>query len=782
MFYELIYTRCRQGMDITKKGSQILSDGYKVYSCTPAILEESKIDIQFLFSAAQAKQSFTDPGLMDDAYLYYVPDTGPCYFVNFFPVPFDENATGDFSRRPGNFINHVFIGDFTSFYPYELFKDEKAWNAKTKGEAYYYENPPIALPERSDISDPTGQYSFDEIGIFIKDGREEALKKVVSFLISQYKEEPENRKYLVIKDGNSKNIELWIAAIQCAFSPKIASAVPFATRMDKFANTNKYTTKQGIYQSQINLQDPNHKHRYRAMIVGVDERDRNNVGLSKPLANSPFVLLDGKLKQAMFEADTSNEYFNLIVRFDDEHRDFCRLFLQYSNISNPAADISDFYNTITILTKPNLPGARILSDHLNKLSKYLQTNSSLIKSIYDNVNNSIVGFLQDDFSSGLNITNWLMQASKITGDNNAKQKVTEIICGGFIKLVFQDVDNNTKKENWSLISRSDFVVDVSNIIVNKDTIIKNKPNFEKFSSVDIMTFITIYLEAVSITDKAEQSDVLDYLVKRGCFACFKENNKNALKEIILIYSKKMNMDNQDLLLKMAKSDNKDYGKFMIEYLLTSDASIIASDKSMELFLDKLDDDALAAFKSTVVKSRIKNLNKISDIEAVIKISLEKSIKTNMLSEVFIVIKEKYGLDTFIECIIKMKSDDKEQLAVLNALFVSPEGYFSKYVEILISTANKNKDKWNAFCESVLKKKNDKMSDIIKQALTDTKQNEKTLKSLSGFLEDDDVRKNFDEISEKVAEKAAIKENKSIFGKLFGGKADSNGENLNDNKK
>jgi len=251
MFYELIYTRCRQGMDITKKGQQISSDGYKVYSCTPAIMEEGKVDLQFLANAAQAKQSFTDPDFMDDAYLYYVPDTGAAFLVNFFPVPFDANAQGDYSRRPGNFLNHALIGDFSNFYPYELFKDESVWSAKTKGEAYYYENLPSALPERNDISDPPGQYGFDEIGSFIKDGREEAFKKAVSFLILQYKEEPEKRKYIVIKDDSSKNIELWIAAIECAFSPKIASVIPFASRMEKFTNVNKYTVKLGLFQTQI---------------------------------------------------------------------------------------------------------------------------------------------------------------------------------------------------------------------------------------------------------------------------------------------------------------------------------------------------------------------------------------------------------------------------------------------------------------------------------------------------------------------------------------------------
>ena len=33
MYYDLIYTRCRHGVDILRSGQPILSDGFKVYAC-----------------------------------------------------------------------------------------------------------------------------------------------------------------------------------------------------------------------------------------------------------------------------------------------------------------------------------------------------------------------------------------------------------------------------------------------------------------------------------------------------------------------------------------------------------------------------------------------------------------------------------------------------------------------------------------------------------------------------------------------------------------------------
>ena len=121
MYSELIYTRCRQGIDILKGGRPVLSDGFKVYSCSKDILDGDVADLPLLFNMAQSKQTYSDPNFMDDVYIYAVPDKGRNILVNFHPIPFDRDAKGDYSHRPGNFVNQVFVGGFGDVYPFELF-------------------------------------------------------------------------------------------------------------------------------------------------------------------------------------------------------------------------------------------------------------------------------------------------------------------------------------------------------------------------------------------------------------------------------------------------------------------------------------------------------------------------------------------------------------------------------------------------------------------------------------------------------------------------------------
>ncbi len=86
--------------------------------------EEADIDLPFLLAAAQTKQSYSDPAFMDDAYLYFVPDAGGGFLLEFHPIPYDEAATGNYAHRAGNFINQIFTGDYSALYPCELFGDE----------------------------------------------------------------------------------------------------------------------------------------------------------------------------------------------------------------------------------------------------------------------------------------------------------------------------------------------------------------------------------------------------------------------------------------------------------------------------------------------------------------------------------------------------------------------------------------------------------------------------------------------------------------------------------
>ena len=486
MYSELIYTRCGEGIDILRGKTPIKNSGFKVFSCSDNVTEEGFVDLPLLYTTAQSKESYSDPSFMDDAYLYVTPDIGKKLLLNFHPVPFDKTATGDFSHRPGNFINQIFIGDYEEFYPFETFGNESVWDAQKRGEAYYYENSPTSLSQRDNLDDSTGNIGIDAVSSFINDGRREVLTKAIAFIIMQFSLPAEERKFLVIKDENSQNIEMWIAAIESAFSPRMASGISFASRLDKFVNSNKYTVNlNGQYQTQINLQSPNQKLRYRAMIVGVDERDKVNIASARALANSPFVVLDGKIKDLPIDVDVTDPYYQHVTTFGEEHFYFCREFLQSIDIKQPVKDITQLFVAYKSITKYGT-GKRLqdLVKGLSIINRYEMVHTRYLEGLYNSIKGNLSSYISEDVLSAFSVLDWLEKTSLVVGDTLAKDVFESTICKSYADALFNNPNENKTEELQKIINSSAFAQNVANYIAAQETIVSYENAYKKYRSSD----------------------------------------------------------------------------------------------------------------------------------------------------------------------------------------------------------------------------------------------------------------------------------------------------------
>jgi hypothetical protein len=588
-------------------------------------MEPGKTDLQFLLNAAQSKLPYSDPEFMDDGYLYFAPEKGASFMQNFYPVPFVAKSItesvakpqGNYAHRPGNFVNHFIIGDFSAFYPFELFRDNSVWKAKALGEEYYYTNDPKDLPLRDDINDPPGQITIEEIGEFISASREEALMMAVSFLISQYELRAEERKFLVIRDDSEEKIEMWIAAIEHAFSPRMAATIPFATRMDKFTTANKYTVNQmGLYQTQINLQDKNQKLRYRAMIVGVDERDRVNASAAQSFKNSPFVLLDGKEKKAMFEADISNRYYKFIASFDSTHQSFCREFLQTINITKPSSDIYgllDIYDDLC--QRRSLPASEKMVETLSFFAKYELLPSKKLEKIYLSITNELPRYLQDNLYSALSIIKWLQSTAHVIGDSKATLKLTEIVCKIFTEQVFSK-SNSQAMKFWQDIKNSEFALSVSRYFVDPETLEANQGYLHKIPDISKFTYVLIFLDCAAFSGKAE-ADCLKRVVDMGLEICFSSDDANSAHKILKALERNRAINVQNVLFSIAKQAQREYAEFIIMNLIEFDRSLISSPNSMRTFLSNLKSDRMKHLYGAVLKYQVKAISKAAEIDEMI---------------------------------------------------------------------------------------------------------------------------------------------------------------------
>jgi len=428
-------------------------------------------------------------------------------------------------------------------------------------------------------------------------------------LIAQFAKEPKERKYLVIKDINSENIEKWIAAIQSAFSPRIAAGLPFATRMDKFANSNRYTVNQdGRFQAQMNLQDPRQIHKFRATIVGVDERDRNNVSAARPMPNSPFVLLDGKEKKADFETgSTGHNYFRLITSFDSMHKEFCREFLQTFHVTMPVEDILRLFDAFRVLGSIDTQTASSLLGALDILGGFKADNTDIFQTICRRLEKSLSTLLQSDLINTLGIIDWLQKSSAITRDTGVKSRLVDMVTKAFEELVFNKGRMSDASKFWKQLKNSEFARDIAVVMTDKNNLSEMGPALERMRPSDWIIFLSLYLEC----GKASGTTSSDAIRKIGgtcLISCYKEKDKKSMGDAIGVLSQDKSISMTDLLFSIARGVRDDgFAQYLVSYVIESDNTVTSSDNAMLAFCDKLKKAELEQLIEFVVKKRLAKL-------------------------------------------------------------------------------------------------------------------------------------------------------------------------------
>ena len=623
MFYELIYTRCQNGIDILS-GKPLTSEGYKVYACSSELLAQGGIaDSELLINAAQSKQSYVDVYsdtdsaklFMDEAYLYYVPDFGKSFMIEFHPVHYAPERVGNYTKKPGNFLNQIFVGDFGNFYAWELFGDSSVWDAKLNDEPYYYSVNPLPLPMRELEPSGTG-YTLDNIREFIAGGRIELLKKAVSFLLTQYALKPEERKYLVIRDTCSRNIELWIAAIECAFSPRMSAGLPFATRLNNYSSANFYTVKtlDGKYQPMMNFQDPNQRMRCRAMIVGVNMKDTSNNAPVMAFAARQFAVLDGVKMNAEFKADTSAEYFDVITRFDSEHRQFCLDFLQALDVKHPSPYLSELYRNFCALRNTDSLSPQELATIVSSLCCYDLNDTPTAHKIYSTLKENFGKITEHDFKTAVFLAEWVERNSHVMNDDGARENLAFSIC-----TLMRDNIFSGRRELTAHILSGSFRKDAAAVVVSPDTL-------NMFASLDIapsegLYFCRLFAKCAHMIEHKITSDESLALVSRCISLCAADADKAVMAGLMDFLSGK-DTNNRARARDIVLTCSSENGEFAVSYILDEEPEICASCSNAVKFCNLLNSKGMERFAVEVFSRGIRTVKNVDEL-----ISFAEKIRT-----------------------------------------------------------------------------------------------------------------------------------------------------------
>lgn len=827
MFYEAIYTRCGRGIDLEKNGQPEIGDGFHVYSCSNEIFEDVEIDMRYLNKEIQAKPFFSDPDFMDDAYIYHTPRVGAHFFVNFHPIPFDPNVEGNFAKRRGNTINQVLIGDFSGVYPFELFNDAAVWNAKGRGEAYYYETAPSPIAARTDVEMAPGQYTSDDIRNFISDGRKDALKRAIVFLIDQASVNETDKKYLVIYDDSTRNIELWISAIESAFSPRIASNISFATRMDSFINRNRIKTDEMV----VTANDKRGLS-FRSQIVGVVKVDKANAALATRVAqNSPFVLLDGTKKTVDYAGNINDTYFDLITSFGDEHISFLREFVQTFDIKTPSSELFTLYKCYKGLVEEEIDLDKY-ANIIERLSRYQAVNSDMLAGLYNQAKDKLDKLLEKDISGAVTVMNWLRNISKVVGDEGFEQTLEDKISHVIKYSLFVNSELETADRLWSFVKVSQFGKKMAETVTNQDIIAEHAIDIARGPGDKAKQIADIYIDACKVLGKSNSES--NILIAENCaIACSTNNEDDAMNQVASKLDTLNGDNSQKFWIEIAKKNNTQLALFIVNYLVNSDKKITASEKNITEFCKTLHAEGYssaiipairqyinvtASFEELIgFLKRTESMPYISEkdipmlyksVDDKLDISLNgtvnaaKAIQDNRptryafpnsahIMALYLIGSKKKNADiseelssyskqgfpsinnteyqsALITNVLRSNLNDKELVFVLKRILTQPESYYKTLVNVILASPSTYKGYWNRIMSLTVKIKDSDLQKAIynelAKLLADTNQSKKTIGVLGGYITDDKAYEFFNHASHKATEIIDAKpKTKGLFG-------------------
>lgn len=430
MLDQLIYTRCSPHRDLKNNGQVVRGDGFGVFSVSADLFTSGKVmNYDFLQSrlAIQNGAKETSPVGLFNSYEYasISPDSFMLSYEVARPHCKIPRANGQ-GHRTGTYIKQGLVGSIEG-YPVEWF-GATAWDAHLKSENDYYLDgdtnaSPALLAQVSNVPQ-NGYINVEKIKHFVDDGRAEAVKAGIWFLLQEFDKAENDRKVLLIKDI-PENVELWISAIEFGFSAPMAQKITFTTNRSKLGTQADsilfyYTDESGRFYPMMNRSVPQTRHPY-CMIVGYHPKDTFCASV-KQMATSNFAIIDGTTKSTSFQPDNSIKmpYYSAVVQYDADIKDFCNVILPSLPCRDLTGRLPELFDAYKYLLDTNHKSDRWdFSDAIHYLNVFLQfgtpNNQALSNYIIVECVNAYNRFANEDEIQGFPLLKCMWNLSRSVG-------------------------------------------------------------------------------------------------------------------------------------------------------------------------------------------------------------------------------------------------------------------------------------------------------------------------------------------------------------------------------
>ncbi len=549
MLNQLIYTRCMPHRELKNRGQVVRADGFGVFSMSQEMITNPPVTnydfLQARLAVQNGAKETSATGLFNSyEYTALASDVYAMSFEVARPHCKELRKNGQ-GHRTGTYIKQCLVGKLDD-YPFKWF-GASAWNAHLKSENDYYldENPNAEPAWLNTVQEnPNGSYiTTDKVKQFVNEGRADAVKAGIWFLIHEYAKPENERKVLLIKD-TPENVELWIAAIEYAFSAEMAKNITFSTNKTKLGTQIDnilffYTDETGRFYPMRNNSVTQNRHPYN-MIVGYHPKDTFCAAV-KQMPTSNFVMIDGTTKTAGFATDDSirSAYYSAAVQYEADIIDFTSVVLPSLPIPIITDKIPELYDAYKYLLDSNHRiekwSYRESIAELQALTQYgVSQNDALNMYILDEGIRGYQRFAAEDERNSFKFLKVLWNIGKLTKrTGEVTGCLAEQLSSGMMNL---KTSGNALTATWNAIKSGgvqSIVQPVLQDLFNDDDLESYSGQFDNASASAISTLLDMYYYMLSFENGIKsilESNEKYQFVCRGLIALI--DDRNALKVVL----------------------------------------------------------------------------------------------------------------------------------------------------------------------------------------------------------------------------------------------------------
>lgn len=548
MLNQVIYTRCSPARDLKNKGQVRRDrDGFGVFSISSELFSDQRIsgfDVLLNRLATPNGSNAAAPIGLFQSYEYNMVSPG-VYALSFEtarPLCEIPRANGK-THRGGTFIKQCLIGEIEG-YPAEWF-GASVWDAHQKSENDYYldadpaTDPPF-LPQVSSVPSG-GTVDVQCVREFVNDGRAEAVKASIWFLLQEFRKPEEERKVLLIKDV-PENVEKWIAAIEYGFSASMAREITFTTNCSALDDVQRnkvlfyYTDNAGhFYPSMKSTSQTRHPY---YMIAGYHPKD-NTCSSVRQLAASNFVLLDGTTKTIAVQPDGTvcMKYYSAAIRYDEDIQYFCSTVLPGLPLHGLTDKLPELFDSYKYLLDPGHKSDKWeYNETIRNLEVLLQfghpDSSDLNSRLINGCVNAYRRFAKDDEANRYLLLKSMWSLAK---DAGGERDITGCIADILSDKLNHLIDRNDIAATWRALISSGMTVVIQSALreLFNDTELRGyAEQFNGASAASIEAVLEMFFAMLSSEKDGMDSITADeekyYFIRTAIFALWKLNEQSHL--------------------------------------------------------------------------------------------------------------------------------------------------------------------------------------------------------------------------------------------------------------